>query len=473
MNVYAQQRVTVMGLGREGLAVARFLGRHGARVTVSDARSPAQLASQLAHLDGLDVCLSLGGHNADAILACDLLVLSPGIDKRLPVIREAVRCGIPITSETELFLQSCHAPTIGITGTSGKTTTTTLLGEMLRQGQATSMAHPVFVGGNIGRPLIERLDEITPESWVVLELSSFQLEWLRISPTVAVVTNIAPNHLNRHATMDAYIAAKAQILAHQKESDLAVVNHDDPIVAALGRQARGRMLSFGLTAPCPLCDGAFVEGEALVLVQDGRRMVLCQRNELRVRGQHNVANALAAACVATQFGIVPQMIARTIRGFTGVAHRYQPIATIGNVTYIDDSIATSPDRTRVALATGRQPAILILGGRDKELSWACLAQEAVRRCRGVVLIGEAAPLIRRHIEASLALAGRNVLLDSSMILDAGDMGVAVALAATMAKPGDVVILAPGCASYDMYANYEERGVAFLREVDKLVAKLAF
>jgi UDP-N-acetylmuramoylalanine--D-glutamate ligase len=347
---------------------------------------------------------------------------------------------------------------------------------MLRHGQA----RPVFVGGNIGQPLLERLSEISSEAWVVLELSSFQLEWLRMSPLIAAVTNITPNHLDRHETMDAYIAAKAHILAHQGADAVAVLNRDDPNVAALARHTPARVLFFSLgigRSPRAIArsadrpqgdsvDGAFLDGERLVLMGEGQRAVLCEAGELRVPGRHNVANALAAACIAHACGVAPQAIGEAIRRFRGIPHRLQLVGEIGGVRFYDDSIATSPARTLAALAALERPVVVILGGRDKHLPWDDLARVVVEQCRGAVLIGEAAPLVRCALTAALAASGAGParLLRREMIIDEATMAGAVARAAHMARPGDAVVLAPGCASYDMYRDYEERGDDFARAV---------
>jgi UDP-N-acetylmuramoylalanine--D-glutamate ligase len=465
------------------------LAQEGALVTVSDARDATALAPQLAALAGLDVRLSLGGNRPEEVLACDLLVLSPGVDKRAPLVRQALDRGIRVSSETELFLERCPAPVIGITGSAGKTTTTTLAAAMLRHGQA----RPVFVGGNIGQPLLERLCEISPDAWVVLELSSFQLEWLRMSPQIAAVTNITPNHLDRHETMDAYIAAKAHILAHQGADAVAVLNRDDPNVAALARHTPARRLFFSLgigRSPRAIArsadrlagdsvDGAFLDGERLVLMGEGQRAVLCEAGELRVPGRHNVANALAAACIAHACGVASQAIGEAIRRFRGVPHRLQLVGEIGGVRFYDDSIATSPARTLAALAALDRPLVVILGGRDKHLPWDDLARALVQRCRGAVLIGEAAPLVRRALEAALAtssatwVGGCNTRLRREMIVDETTMAGAVARAAHLARPGDAVVLAPGCASYDMYRDYEERGDDFARAVGAYAIRPAY
>jgi len=485
---YTGKRVTVVGLGREGRAVARVLAREGAYVTVSDARDEQALAEGIAALADLPVPVryALGTDDPDRVLDCDLLALSPGVDKRAPLVREALRRGVPITSETALFFARCPAPIIGVTGSAGKTTTTTLVGEMLRR----DGTRPLYVGGNIGSPLLERLGEITPDARVVLELSSFQLEWLERSPSIAVITNLTPNHLDRHETMEAYAAAKANIVAHQGPGDLAVLNGDDPRVAPFARLTPGRVLYFSLVPPAaPVAPaapatpatptaaevGAYLDadGETLMLARDGRRDVLCRAGDIRVPGRHTIANVLAAATVAAACGVASDAIAATARLFDGVPHRLQRVGAAGGVTFYDDSIATSPERTRAALAAlpGPGAVALILGGRDKRLPWEDLARDAVRRCRGVVLIGEAAALIRAHLEAALAentgSAAGGALLCPAAVVDAASMDEAVERALVLARPGDAVALAPGCASYDMFRDFEERGDTFAEAVRRL------
>lgn len=469
--VEAARKVTVVGLGREGLAATRLLAGEGARVLVSDSGEAGALQPQLESLQGLDVTFSLGAHHLGEALDCDLLVLSPGVDKRSPLVLEAVRRGLTITSATELFMARCTAPIVGVTGSAGKTTTTSLIGAMLREARDHAGGRPVYVGGNIGQPLLDDLPEIGPEAWVVLELSSFQLEWLRTSPHVAVVTNVTPNHLDRHGTMEEYQAAKANIVAHQTGADLAVLNKDEPNSAAMAGLTRARVLYFSLSGAGvgPGGVSAYLDGDQLLLVRDGCSVPLCRAGDLQIPGRHNIANALAAAIVAGACGVEPIAIGEAIRRFRGVPHRLQPIAAIKLVTYYDDSIATAPERTLAALAAIQGPVVLILGGRDKHLPWDRLAHVAADRCRGIVLIGEAAPLIRQHLSAALAsppgVARR--LPQPGGIVDASTMAAAVEAARGIAQPGDSVVLAPGCASYDMYRDYEERGDDFAREVRRL------
>jgi UDP-N-acetylmuramoylalanine--D-glutamate ligase len=466
MTAYAGRRVSVVGLGREGLSVTRFLAGQGARVLVSDAREADALAQPIAALSGLDVMLSLGGHREDEVLDCDLLVLSPGVDKRSPLVQEALRRGIAISSETELFLERCPARVVGITGSAGKTTTTTLAGLMLQEGfQGTERR--VYVGGNIGRPLIEQVGEMTARDWVVLELSSFQLEWLLRSPHVAVITNISPNHLDRHGTMASYVQAKANIVAQQSAADVAILNADDEGVTAFAACTSGRVLYFSLDGPRRrAADGAYLRAGRLVLTLDGRSAEICEESALRISGRHNIANALAAAAVAGVCGVAVQDIGAVLTRFGGVAHRLQLVATVDGVAYYDDSIATSPERTLAALAAIERPVVLILGGRDKHLPWEGLARTATRRARAVVLIGEAADLIASAFEQALDDCPSRLLQRPNMVR-APSMAAAVAQAHHLARPGDAVLLAPGCASYDMYRDFEERGDDFVREVRRL------
>lgn len=469
---YDGARVLVLGLGREGRAVTRVLASEGAHVTVSDRRDRAALHDEIHGLDDLamPVRFILGDPDPAALLgACDLLVLSPGVDKRLPLVREAMRRGIPLSSETALFTACCRAPIVGVTGSAGKTTTTTLIGQMLGRG-----TRPVFVGGNIGAPLLELLGEITPDAVVVLELSSFQLEWLAWSPHVAVVTNITPNHLDRHDSMEEYARAKRNIVAHQLPGDIAVLNKDDARTPWLARATPGRVLYFSLTGPVD--DGAYLAGDDgvggdrwLMLARGGVSTRLCRASALRVPGLHNIANVLAATTAAAAYTVPLHDINQSIAAFNGVSHRLEKVRTFAGATYYDDSIATAPERTLAALAAlSGTPTVVILGGRDKHLPWRDLARTVVRQCRGVVLIGEAAALIRDHLESALHEDADGAhLLTASSVVDETTMASAVARAATMAQPGDAVLLAPGCTSYDMYRDFAARGDDFALAVGGL------
>ncbi|HLI27753.1 MAG TPA: UDP-N-acetylmuramoyl-L-alanine--D-glutamate ligase [Chloroflexota bacterium] len=443
------RRALVVGLGREGEDLARFLVARGARVHVTDSRPPEALAAARARLAALPLRYTLGEHPLALLDDCDIVYLSPGVPRTLPLVTAAQARGIPLSSATELFLRLCPARTIGITGSSGKTTTTALVGEMLRAAR-----WPVLVGGNIGVPLLGRLDELTPEHWVVLELSSFQLEPLRQSPHIAAITNLTPNHLDRHGTMEAYAAAKFQITAHQGPHDWAVLNADDARVAAAPGEGRRRW--FSLVRPVEgayLAEGWLVEGRA------SGGVPLVSRATLRLRGQHNVANALCAAAVALAAGVPVAAIRAALARFRGVPHRLEEVAVIDGVTYVNDSIATSPERAIAALESFEAPIVLLAGGRDKHLPWDRWAQVVGRRVRALLVWGEAADLIST---AARAHGAAHVPLDRVATLDE-----AVARARQLARPGDVVLLSPGCTSYDQFRDFEERGARFRALVQAL------
>lgn len=444
----AGQRALVLGFAREGVDLARFLARVGARVTVSDRKPREQLAAEVAQLDGRPVTYLLGGDPpADVLADVDVLFASPGVPPEHPLLAAARPRGVRVSSLIELFFELCPAPVVGITGSAGKTTTTTLEGEIFR-----AAGRQVHVGGNIGRPLLGELEQITPESWVVLELSSFQLESLRQSPHVAVVTNVTPNHLDRHPSMEAYWEAKGQILAHQAPDDWAVLNADDPWSRRY--EPRGGMLRFSLRQTA---DGYLADGRLIVAGEN-----LLDAAEVPVPGQHNLANVLAACLAAHAAGVEHAAMAAAVRTFRGVPHRLQVVAERAGVRFVDDSIATAPERSIAALrALAPAPLVLIAGGRDKHLpmdEWAALIAQ---RARHVVLLGEMSDLVAEalgRLDPPFTAASR-----------ARDMDEAVRLAAGAAQSGDVVLLSPGGTSYDMYHDFEQRGDDFARAARALGA----
>jgi len=446
------KRASVVGLAREGTDLARFLAGEGARVLVNDARPASDLADRIEQLAGVDAELVLGGHPFEPTLDADVLFVSPGVPPELPLLREAERRHIPISSATRLLFERCPAPIVGITGSSGKTTTTTLVGRIFeRAGRRT------FVGGNIGVPLLGRLADIGPDAWVVLELSSFQLEPLDVSPHIAAVTNITPNHLDRHPSMEAYTAAKAQIVNHQQPSDWAVLNADDP--GSAGLRPSGQVVRFSLQSPV---DGAYLDDDALVLQRAGMREVICRRTELQLPGLHNVANVLTACTVANVAGIGLDAMRAGCLDFTGVAHRLELVAEVNGVCYVNDSIATAPERSMAALAALRgTPIVLLAGGRDKHLPMEEWGRMMAETTRAVLLFGEAAPLVERAALAAGVSADR--------IHQAETVRRGVSMASRLAQPGDVVLLSPGGTSYDQYHDFEERGADFRAAVAAVAA----
>ncbi len=399
-TTFADRRVTIIGMAREGTALARFLAREGARVTVSDMRGIADLAAEIGQLAGLPIQAVLRGH-PDDILEADMLFVSPGVPREIPILQKARHRGLPLSSETELLFQLCPAPIIGITGSSGKTTTTTLIGEMLK----VDRRRKIWVGGNMGRPLIEHVEEMKASDWVVLEMSSFQLEHLSRSPHVAVITNLRPNHLDRHPSYEAYKAAKANILRFQSADDVAVLNWDDPEVRELATLTEARVLWFS-RQEC-LNDGTCVEEGWIVVKHGGRAERIMPVEALALPGAHNLENALAAISVVTATGLKATSAARVGETFAGVAHRLERVREVGGVRWINDSIATSPDRTLAALrAFPNAPIILLAGGRDKHLPMDEMGREIVTRVKHLVTFGEMAPLIEQAVlEAQQQLNG--------------------------------------------------------------------
>lgn len=448
----------IVGLGREGLALARYLRERGIPVTVADGRPVTDFADDAVALQALGAALIAGNDRPD-LAPFDCVYLNPAVSKEAPIVRDAQARGLPISALTDLFFSVCPAHIAGVTGSNGKTTTTTLLGAMVEAGGFTT-----YVGGNIGRPLLNETAAMQPADWVVLEMSSFQLEWLQASPEIAVVTNVTPNHLDRHHTMDAYAEAKMHIVTFQRPSGCVILCQEDLFAPRFARAAAGRVLYFSLVSAPP--DGASLEGDMLAIRRDGHSVPVCSRTDLRVPGDHNVANALAAIAAADQIGVPVQAMRHAIRAFAGVPHRLQLVGTPGGVRYYNDSIATSPDRALAALRAVSGPVVLILGGHDKLLPWEALCAAAVTRCRCVLLIGEAQDLIGAHLATALAQHPSGGLRPEAVVR-CGDLAHAVFEAQRRAVPGDVVLLSPGCASYDQFRNFEERGNRFRQLVEAL------
>lgn len=448
-----------LGLFGGGVGAARYFCRAGARVTVTDVKTAEQLAESVRALEGLDLTLRLGGHREEDLDGCDLLLISPAVAHDNPFLLEAVRRGIPVESELNLFVKLCPAPILGITGSNGKTTTTAMVEAATRRmGGATWLPVPpgrfdrpgkVWVGGNIGRSLLPHLSEIRRSDAVVLEVSSFQLENLAAigrHPAAGLVTNLQPNHLDRHGTMEAYGEAKKQVL--RGRGAVGIVNADCPVVSRWHGMAANR-LSFGRRSA--VARGTCLDGGWIAVVEDGNAHPLLPASALRVPGLFNVENALAAAAAAWVLGATKDGIAGGLAEFRGVEHRLETCGTWGGVTWINDSIATNPDSTLAALRTLGQPLVLLLGGHDKGLPFDALARAVDGRCRSIVLLGAAAP----KIADALAGAGVRVPVER-----AADLREAAALAATRARRGDAVLLSPACASFDQFRNFEDRGRQF-------------
>jgi len=477
VDKYRGKRVLIIGAGRQGTALARYLAQHGAHVVLNDRRPASALEAARAALADLPIQWALGGHPLSLLEGVDLVCPSGGVPLTLPLVQEAQARGIPLSNEAQIFMEAAPCPVVGITGSAGKTTTTTLVGRMAAsaaedvhgisysQEEAAKAALPrrwrkVWVGGNIGNPLIADVDAMTPDDLAVMELSSFQLELMTASPQVAAVLNITPNHLDRHGTMEAYTAAKARILAFQGAQDVAVLGWEDPGAWGLRSQVQGRLLTFGLPQPPEDVDGTFLNGETLALRQNGRVMPLFPRDVIRLRGEHNVRNVLAASAVAAALGLTPAHMRAGVEGFLGVPHRLELVRVLDGVAWYNDSIATAPERAMAAIRSFDEPLVLLAGGRDKKLPWDAWASLVRQRVRALVVFGEAADLILD------ALAQAEGPLPE-VVLRCHSLEEAVRAAYHTAQPGDVVLLSPGGTSFDAFRDFAERGERFREWVNAL------
>lgn len=458
---WSGKRVLVLGAGRQGQAAARYLIRHGARVTLNDRRSPAELRAAQEALADLPLRWVLGDHPLDLLDTTDILCLSGGVPLNNPLVSEACRRGLPLTNDTQIFMEVVPCRTIGITGSAGKTTTVTLVGRMAMNavGQQPGLRR-VWVGGNIGDPLLKYVDEMAPNDLAILEISSFQLEQMTLSPDVAAVLNVTPNHLDRHGTMEAYLAAKARILDFQRSDGWAVLGREDAGAWSLRTRVRGSLLSFGLRPPLPGERGTSLSRGAFVLHEEGGERLLFAEDIVLLRGQHNRLNVLAACAVAAAAGLPPEAMRAGVEGFGGVPHRLEFVREWRGARWYNDSIATAPERTMAAIRSFEEPLVLLLGGRDKDLPWDDLAALVRQRVDHVILFGEAADKIAAAIER--ARGPRPETLDRCARLEE-----AVQVAARVAGPGDVVLLSPGGTSFDEFRDFEERGERFRQWVQQL------
>ncbi|MBI4562113.1 MAG: UDP-N-acetylmuramoyl-L-alanine--D-glutamate ligase [Candidatus Rokubacteria bacterium] len=448
------RRVSVVGLARSGVAVAELLTELGAVVTATDAKPLSSLSPEARGLGATGILLYAGGHPPEAFGDAELVVVSPGVPADHPALAPVRARGVPVIGELELAWQVMEAEVIAITGTNGKTTTTALVGALLRE-----QIRPVLVGGNIGTPLAAHALDFPPGGIVVAEVSSFQLETVEtFRPRVAAVLNLTPDHLDRHGSFGAYVAAKARIFENQTERDSAVLNFDDARTAALAVQTKADVIFFSRQRP--LERGVFCQDGWILARLNGHTEPICPLGEISLRGQHNVENVLAAAACALWTGIGAASIRTAITAFRAVPHRLEWIRDIGGVAYYNDSKGTNVASTVKALESFAEPLILIAGGRGKGQDFAPLAKAAAGRVRLGVLVGED----RDRIGKALAAA-------AIPVAPAGSMDEAVRLASAAARPGEVVLLSPACASFDMFENFERRGDAFRAAVLALAAQL--
>ncbi len=459
------KQITLVGFGVESAALARFAANEGAAsITVTDTRSEEQLTGMLASVADLSVPVRLvaGGNPPEAWADADVIFVSPGISPgfeiKLPGIAEAAERGAIISNHTQLLFERSPAPIIGITGSAGKTTTTTLVGEML-QAQG---GRRVLVGGNLGVPLINEIGSLTPQDVVVLEISEVQLARLHSSPHIGVITNVTPDHLDRYGTFERYVEAKRQMVRFMQPDDYALLNLDNAPSRDAAQVTKAHVLHFSrlqqVEAGADVRDGAFwlrLPGHAPARI--------CGIDETPLLGAHNVENILAASLAASLAGAQPETLAQIIREFQGVRNRLEFVRERRGVRYYNDSIATSPSRALAGLRTFDAPILLIAGGKNKQLPWEEFAAQIVRRVRVMTVMGVSTPFILEAIEAARAATPpQEVRLEE--VVQVPSVEAAVEVMAQAARPGEVVLLSPGCASHDMFVNFEERGKRFIDAV---------
>ncbi len=446
--------VAVIGAGVSNTPLIRMLLRAGLKVTVCDKATRERLGDLAGELESLGATLQLGPDYLSQIHTFDVIFRTPGLSPNTPELRRAVEEGSSLTSEMELFFQLCPCRIIGVTGSDGKTTTTTLISEFLKEA-----GYNVYLGGNIGKPLLPDVDGMTPEDMAVVELSSFQLMTMEQSPNVAVFTNLSPNHLDYHHTMEEYTAAKLNIFSHQGPDDMAIFNYDNDITRSLARQAPGKSVLFSRKQR--LEEGVYLRDGAIWLTNEmGSREVL-PLADIHIPGVHNIENYMAA--IAAVDGLVPDKCVRAVaQRFTGVEHRIELVRELDGVKYYNDSIGTSPTRTMACLDSFDQKLILIAGGYDKGVPFTQLGAEIAKKVKVLVLTGDTAPAIRAAVEEAPEFA------DSGLrIIQTDDLAGAVAAAHQEASAGDVVVLSPACAAFDQFKNFMERGRVFKELVQAL------
>ncbi|MEA4930172.1 MAG: UDP-N-acetylmuramoyl-L-alanine--D-glutamate ligase [Anaerolineaceae bacterium] len=459
---YVGKKVIVIGAARQGLAISRFLLNRGAQVILTDNRPAAELAFANASLADLPVEFAFGGHPESLLEGADVVCVSGGVPLTIPFLTAARNQGVQLSNDSQIFLEECPAPVIGITGSAGKSTTTALVGLMAQKHfEVKNSKHRAWVGGNIGNPLIEDLDKMDEDDLAVMELSSFQLELMSTSPQVAAVLNITPNHLDRHGSMQAYIEAKSRILRFQHQGDVAILNRDDQGSWDLLDQARTDVISFGMKAPGRRENGTFIENNQIMLQIGKDKLKMLPIDWINLRGEHNLYNVLAACAIAAGATISLPGIQLAVETFDGVPHRLELVRDLNGVRWYDDSIATAPERTIAAINSFDEPIVLLLGGRDKNLPWDKLAQLIRRRVSRVVIFGEAGDLIAE------AIGPKKPGQAMRSVVRCATLQEAIKTAHNQAEAGDVVLLSPGGTSYDAFKDFEERGQAFREWVNQL------
>jgi UDP-N-acetylmuramoylalanine--D-glutamate ligase len=445
------KRVLVVGLGKSGIAAALFLRKQGARVTVSDSRSAVALAKEIPALLDAGIMVESGGHGLLTFRRQDLIVISPGVPLDTPEVKQVIGYGMPVIGELELASRFLKGRIVAITGSNGKTTTTTLIGQILKDAGL-----PTLVGGNIGTPVIDLVTESTDETIDVLEVSSFQLETIeQFRPWIALVLNITPDHLDRHGSFENYAAMKTRITERQEASDFLILNGEDKPTQMVAAKTKAQI--FWFSPRRPIKQGAFVHGESIVFIpnEGAKAEPIMPVAEITLRGAHNVENVLAAVCAARLAGVPAEKIRASVASFKAVEHRLEFVRCLQGVDYFNDSKATNVDAAIKAVEAFPSGIHLILGGKDKDSDYTLLSPLLRERVKAVYTIGSATEKIERELKGVVKMVG------------AGTIDVAVREANKAAVPGDVVLLAPACSSFDQFENYEHRGRTFRQIVNEL------
>jgi UDP-N-acetylmuramoylalanine--D-glutamate ligase len=446
------KRVLVVGLGKSGLSAAMFLRAQGARVTVSDSRSAVALAKEIPALLEAGIMVESGGHGLLTFRRQDLIVVSPGVPLDMPEVKQVVAFGLTVIGELELASRYLLGEVVAITGSNGKTTTTTLVGKILSDAGV-----PTQVGGNIGLPVIDLVVKSTPETVNVLEVSSFQLETIEeFHPRIAVILNVTPDHLDRHGSFEKYVAAKERIFERQGAGDALVLNGDDRVTQMSAARAKSEVFWFSGTKA--VRRGAFVRDGVIVWVEKegGVTEPIMPVSEVHLKGAHNIENVLAAVCAARLAKVSAESIRGSVATFTAVEHRLELVRKLNGVEFYNDSKATNVDATMKAVSSFHKGIHLILGGKDKDSDYGTMAELLKERVKAVYTIGSAAEKIERQLHGVVKMVA------------AGTMQTAVTEAAKAATAGDVVLLSPACSSFDQFENYEHRGRVFRQLVDELI-----
>jgi len=464
-------KVLIIGAARQGMALARYFIKHGASVVVNDQEPPEKFSGLREEFEtqaGTSgrIRWAFGGHPLDLLDEAEAVYVSGGVPLENPLVLEAQARGIKVTNDSQLFLENAPCKVIGVTGSAGKTTTTTLVGKIaqtaISQEEGKSPYRKAWVGGNIGYPLISSVDEMVTEDLAIMELSSFQLELMSSSPQIAAVLNITPNHLDRHKSMEAYASAKKRILEFQSQDDWAVLGRDDIGAWSLADTTKGSLFSFGLSSIAAHQAGTYYENGSIYFIDAAFQpdpVKILERSEITLRGDHNLLNVMAACSISRAASLGVGAMREGIIGFSGVPHRLEFVRNWGGADWYNDSIATAPERSMAAIRAFDEPLVLLAGGRDKDLPWDEFARLVVQRVEHVILFGEAAEVIWKALEKYGA--------GSLKVTRCKGLKAAVQAAAGVVQAGDVVLLSPGGTSFDEFRDFEKRGEHFSQWVKEL------